>query len=299
MTQLLSTVTMAAVVLGLGIGGCRSSQTYEGGEMASAASVIPPDSVDSELEKIDPQFTITRISERRYSLRFRGSGGGASQSASLNALHSLASLSFQIYAPNGRQLASIATQEINTSGTANTETEQTSLTAFGGVEWDSPEPLAPGTFAIAILRSDHGALARRVEFPGSDGASPAASAASVAMLLDVRSSGSGVEFTLTARRAAQGPADEYLPSGEKYRIELRNDVGETIWSSSTGKVFTMAIGPMAPGPVGSEVKYREFWNGRDEQTRMATPPGVYRIIATIPAKPTPYILREEFTWSGR
>lgn len=300
--QSLSAAVMLAAAIGLGAGGCKSSQNSdmaEAGALPTAKMIVPPDSVDPALERIEPQFAVTHLADRRYSLSFRGGAGGRSNSEGMNALHSITSLSFQIYAPDGRQLGSVATQDITTSGVANSETNEASLTAFGGVEWESPGAISPGTYAIAVLRSDRGALARRVEFPGNGAQSPAAAEKSVDMKLDVRSTSGGVEFTLTARRVSPGPEEEYLPSGEKYRIELRSDVGETIWSSSHGKVFTMALGPMQPGEVGSEVTYREYWNGKDQLTRMAVPPGVYRIIATLPAQPTPYILREEFTWSGR
>lgn len=300
MVSVFRIVAMITLAAGTGMAGCRSSQSSENNDPPTARSVVPPDSVDPALALLDPEFTISSISEGRYALNFRAGAGGTGSSPSMAALHSLNSVSFQIYAPNGDQLASIATQDITTSGTANAETGSASLTAFGGVEWEPGTPLLPGTYAIAILRSNDGAFARRIDFPGAGSAmTPAQARASIDIAVETRSRGGGVEFLVTATRISPGPAEEYLPSGEKYRIEIRDDVGETIWSSSTGKVFTQALVPMDPGPVGDDVTYREFWDGRNELTRLPVPPGRYRLVITIPAHPTPYISRQEFTWSGR
>lgn len=298
MVQIPATLTLALIIAGAVISGCGSSQSARSNDIPTAKTVVPADSLDPELEALNPEFTITGQGGRRFTLNFRAGGGGAPNSPAMNALRRLSSVGFQIYAPDGRQVAALATQEINTSGTANAETGQASLTAFANIEWESPEPLIPGTFAIAVLRSDRGAFARRVELPGAVAQSPAEAAKSIDMQVEVENRVGGVEFVITARRIAPGPEQEYIPSGEKYRIEIRNDVGETIWSSSTGKFFTQALVPMSPGSVGDEVRYREFWDGRHELTRLPQPAGVFRLTATIPAVPRPYIIREEFTWSG-
>jgi hypothetical protein len=116
--------------------------------------------------------------------------------------------------------------------------------------------------------------------------------------LESRDMGRGVEFTLHVERLAPPPAGEYLPSGEQFRIELESSVGETIWSSSHGMAFIQSIGEVEPAEVGKSVEYRAVFDGRNDMTKSKLAPGRYRIIATIPAKPHPYILREEFTWSG-
>lgn len=298
MVQIPATLALVFIFAGALISGCGSSQSARSNDIPTERTVVPADSLDPELEALNPDFTITRPGEGGFILNFRAGGGGVPGSPVMNALNRLSSVGFQIYAPDGRQLASVATQEINTSGIANAENGQASLTAFANIEWEPSEPLIPGTFAIAILRSDRGALARRVEFPSIPAQNAADAAASIDIRVEVQERVGGVEFVLIARRIAPGPEEEYISSGEKYRIEIQSDVGETIWSSSTGRFFTQALVPMKPGPVGDEARYREFWDGRNELTRLPVPPGVYRLTATIPAVPRPYIIREEFTWSG-
>lgn len=123
--------------------------------------------------------------------------------------------------------------------------------------------------------------------------------APLAITLDVRTRTVGVEFLVRVERTANAPEGEYLPSGEKVRIEIENEVGEQFWSSSAGKMFTQAIGTVEPIQIGEFAEYREYWDGQNTLTGGRLPQGRYRAIVTIPAKPKPYILREEFIWSGR
>lgn len=121
----------------------------------------------------------------------------------------------------------------------------------------------------------------------------------LAITLDVRTRTVGLEFLVRVERVAEAPEGEYLPSGENIRIEIENELGEQFWSSSAGKMFTQAITPVQPIRVGEFADYREYWDGRNTITGGRLTQGRYRVILTIPAKPKPYILREEFTWSGK
>lgn len=116
--------------------------------------------------------------------------------------------------------------------------------------------------------------------------------------LDVRTRTVGLEFLIRVERVAEAPEGEYLPSGENIRIEIENELGEQFWSSTAGKMFTQAISPVQPIRVGEFADYREYWDGQNTITGGRLTQGRYRAIVTIPAKPKPYILREEFTWSG-
>lgn len=120
----------------------------------------------------------------------------------------------------------------------------------------------------------------------------------LAITVDVRTRTVGLEFLVRVERLAEGPDGEYLPSGEKIRIEIENELGEEFWSSSAGRMFTQATGPVEPIRVGEFADYREYWDGRNNITGGRLTQGRYRVIVTIPAKPTPYIIREDFTWSG-
>lgn len=120
----------------------------------------------------------------------------------------------------------------------------------------------------------------------------------LAITLDVRTRTVGLEFLVRVERRAEAPEGEYLPSGENIRIEIENELGEEFWSSSAGKMFTQAISPVEPIRVGEFADYREYWDGRNTITGGRLTQGRYRVIVTIPAQPTPYIIREDFTWSG-
>ena len=121
----------------------------------------------------------------------------------------------------------------------------------------------------------------------------------IALTLDVRSRIVGLEFLVRVERLANAPEGEYLPSGENIRIEIENELGEQFWSSSLGKMFTQAVAPVEPIRIGEFADYREYWDGQNTITGGRLPQGSYRVIVTIPAKPKPYILRENFTWGGK
>jgi hypothetical protein len=278
--------------------GCKGSmQTADSTDARGAKGVATQDPVDSALERLDPRFTITQLDARRYSLNFTAGAGGAASSPAMIAIRSINSLAVQIYSGDGTQLASLATQDVNTSGTVNTAGGGASVMAYGGIEWVPEKPIQAGTYALMSIRSEKGAFSRRVDFP----ARPIAARPADILAMSIESSdrAGGVEFALEVRRLLPAPEGEYLATGETFRIELLNDVGETIWSSSRGKMFTQNIGSVEPSAVGATVTHRAPWDGRDYTTRGKAAPGVYRIVATIPARPTPYIIREEFTWSGK
>lgn len=282
--------------------GCKGSiQTADSTGADIPDGAVPSEPIDSALDKLNPQFAVTPLGGRRYSLTFVVGAGGPPSSPGMAAIRSINSLAAQIYSADGTQLASLATQDVTISGTGNAANGTQSLMASGGIEWSAEKNVEPGTYAIMMAHTEKGVVMRRLSFPSSDGAEAKKPVAGKILHMWVESNdrAGGVEFTLHVSRLAPGPEGEYMPSGEKFRIELENSVGETIWSSSRGKSFTQAIGEVEPIGVGEEVTYRILWDGRDRTSAAKAPPGVYRIVATIPAKPTPYTIREEFTWSGR
>lgn len=247
---------------------------------------------DPALEALDPAFTVMQAGDR-YSLSMQTAASGPSNSPSMVALRSIRSVTFQIYSSQGNLLDELTTEEVTTSGVMS-ENGESSLTGSAGISWEG-NPGA-GAYAQMIVRSDKGAITRRANFPAGTGT--AAAHGSIDLDLELEDRGPGVEFILRARRTAPGPDGEYLPSGEQFRIEIQNDVGETIWSSSTGRAFTQSTGPVEPDEVGEEKVYRIFWDGRSDLSRTQLTPGRYRIVARIPARPQPYMLREELNWSG-
>jgi hypothetical protein len=294
------TVSLILLPLCIALAACSSSKnstSSQGGSTPSTKLAVPNDSLDATLDALNPEFTINPIGPGRYSLNLMVGAGGTPDSPPLGALRSIASVDFRVFAPDGRLLGSKSTSEVPTSGTMNRETGEASVIASTFVHWTADEPVAPGSYAVMTIHTRNGIVVRRQEFavepPRKIGSQP------IAMSLDVENRGPGVEFLLTVERVAPAPEGEYLPSGEHYRIEIESSVGETLWSSSYGKVFIQSIGSVEPANVGEKVEYRVLWDGISTTWHKPLEPGTYRIIATIPAKPKPYVLREEFTWSGR
>jgi flagellar hook assembly protein FlgD len=82
-----------------------------------------------------------------------------------------------------------------------------------------------------------------------------------------------------------------------YRIEVYEGPVQ-IWSSSFGKSFTQNITKVEPDKIGETVVYQSFWDGTENNGK-AAPTGTLTVVATIPAKPKPYVVRKEFNWTGR
>jgi hypothetical protein len=175
-----------------------------------------------------------------------------------------------------------------------------SVTGTGGVVWKPASFPAPGTYALVTLHAEHGNLGRIVEVVagGSHQESQVEHGKTLRMRLEVNDFAGSVELVLHVERIAPAPAGEYLPTSEKYRIEIRDALNETIWSSSSGRVFAQSTGPVEPINVGDEAVYRVTWNGNNEIEHVPAAAGIYTVQVTIPAKPTPYILREELVRRG-
>ncbi|HVZ40282.1 MAG TPA: BsuPI-related putative proteinase inhibitor [Candidatus Kapabacteria bacterium] len=290
MIPILATLA-AAGMLAAASSGCSSSQ--KGTQLLHGSAPAP---LDSTLEAADPQFAISTLPNHRYGFNFVAAGNGMG-----GGLHRINLFSVVIVAPDGTRMDSVSTTDINTSGTMNAQTKATSAAVYGGMEWAAAAPVQTGAYAEMTLSTESGSVQRHIPFDGpvptltpeQDARSP------IEMTLDVDSRGTGAEFTLRVHRRGPAPEGEYLPTGEKFRIEILSDDAEVIWSSSKGMMFTQGIGVVEPREVGGTAEYRALWSGMNDRTHGRLEPGTYRIVATIPAKPAPYIIREEFTWSGR
>jgi len=277
--------------------GCASPLKLAGDGREAEKEAIGSDPVDVALQAQEPDFYVNYAGGTPgddYTIGFSVGSSPASQR--------IRSFEARIFNAYGSRLAQITTDRIDASGTANGSTGTVSGMIYGSTAWSAD--VGAGTYAVLLLRTDSGVVARYVPFPGGEqAAAPTREAALheriLAMVLTSERRGSGTEFRLSVRRIAAPPDGEYLPSGEKFRIDVIDGSGRTVWSSSNGRSFTQAIGSVDPAEVGAETEYRAMWDGRDDLAHGRAAPGTYRIVATIPAKPTPYILREEFTWSGR
>lgn len=247
------------------------------------------------MEGLNPQVDVIKNSDGTYTFTFSASASGTPDAPRMSALRGITRATFAVRDRSGNALDSLTTTDIPTSGVTNDGVA--SLTATASVNWRPRTPPSHGSTVVLRTEGTHGTLVRAVDLP--DWASPPMdSPTPLALSLDLRELGRSVEFQFNVRRVAVARPGEFLPSGERYRIELIDDANNVVWSSSANKMFTQAVTAVFPENVGEEVTYREVFDGTSDETRGRLAPGRYRVVATVPSKPQPYVLREEFTWGG-
>ncbi len=111
------------------------------------------------------------------------------------------------------------------------------------------------------------------------------------------SSDTSVMFRCLARRAFV-PRGEYLPSSEVFRIRVRDEHGEIVWSSDTDMAFLALVSLVQPQTLGRLHIYEMPWNGRMLNGRRIKP-GTYRAEFIIPSRPLEYSTSRDFTWPIR
>lgn len=280
---------LSALAVSLSSGACKSSTRT----VQQEPRQIPASEQDAAIAALAPKITVDPTADGyTFSLMI-----GAGSPASLATVHSLRFFSVAIYDRDNARVDSATNEEILTSGTMSSETHQASITAFSTITRHPARDPGEGAYAIATVGSAKGSFATRLALPAVR-PSPKPTKP-IVMTLDVQSRAAQAEFILRVQRVGPAPDGEYLPTGERFRIVLQDAVGDMVWSSSAGMAFTQMVGVVEPTEVGKEIEYRAVWNGRDQRTHMLAGPGTFRVTATIPAKPTSYVLREEFTWSGR
>ena len=252
---------------------------------------LEPTAMDKSIASLNPDMVVEFQDKGNIYLGMTAGGSGAGSSPAMKAIADIQSVSFIIFDDKGTMLDSLYTDVITRSGIG--EPESASLAVSAGVSW-RPRPPAPQQYhMIMLIRSAQGAWMREVR------TSFDVPLYTESLLLNLQHSrkGSGLNFTLTAERVMEPETEEYLPSGEMFRITVYS--GPTrLWSSSDGKMFTQAVGAVEPEKLGEKVTYEAFWNGAGPEGQ-PTPSGALTIEAVIPAKPAPYILREEIQWNAQ
>lgn len=96
-----------------------------------------------------------------------------------------------------------------------------------------------------------------------------------------------MKFILNAKRIKL-VENEYLPSSENFVVEIYDNNGNQVWSSSYNKNFFMVITDVLPKNVGDSHTYTMEWNlkGNDNKTINK---GNFIVKFIIPSKPKPYI----------
>lgn len=254
-------------------------------------------------ESLHPAFDAVPNGDGSFSFIFSAAASGTSDSPQMRLMRGISSVTFTVHDGSGMAIDSITTTDIPASGVQG-EDGNASLTATARVSWRPASPPMPPMQVVMRAVGTEGVIVRVAELPvavGIDagGGRGATRRERLALSLEMEPRGGAMEFVLGVERVAPAGADEYLPSGERFRIEIFGESGELIWSSSAGQMFTQALGPVVPTEVGERTTYRTIFHGRNNDTHEPLAPGVYRVVATIPAQPVPYVLREELSWSGR
>ncbi len=246
--------------------------------------------LDTNIAALDPEVVVQQNDDGSIYLRMLVGVGGSDRSEQMATFSDLESISFVIFNKGGtKRLDSLHSSDVTKSGLGGTAT---SMMASAGVTWD-PEETPPREFNLmTLIRSGSGMwliakLARLPELARTD---------PILLTLYHQEKSDGIKFTLTAKRVSEAPVTEFLPTGETFRIEVY-DGPLPVWSSSDGKAFTQSTGPVEPEGVGERKKFSATWNGQTPTGPARN--GVYTVVATIPAKPTPYTIRKEFDWKAK
>lgn len=291
-TPMRITIALVALVAAAGCSSTRNATT--GG--AALDRVATERQSSPVYESLHPALDVVPNGDGSYSFIFSAAASGASDSPQMRLLRGIRSVTFTVHDATG-EVDSVTTTDIPASGVQGAEGEA-SLTATARVAWRPSGPLRPPVQIVMRATAEQGVIVRVADI-AMQMAVATPRGERLRMSLSSEQRAGVLEFILEVERMAPADPTEYMPSGERFRIEIEGEQGERIWSSSAGQMFTQALGPVLPAAVGERVTYRATFDGRNDVTHAPLAPGRYRVVATIPAQPRPYVLREELTWSGR
>lgn len=258
-------------------------------DATTTPSPISGTEYDEHLVKSDPLFTVTSFKDSSLGIYMTLAGGG----------FDIRSMTVRIVGKDGREIASGTTVEITSSGTMNIETKQASITTYASVQLSGPIVLSQETALWVEMISGSGGA--RWELTKTDQATNGTVSTNgrLKLFLDVGSVDDGTRFALRVERLKPAAENEYLPSAEEVRFQVRDPAGRTIWDSSDGMMFAQVIGTVRPAAVGATVTHETVWNGLKSTTRKPAAAGTYTVVASIPSRPLPYFIQKEFSYSGR
>ena len=290
-TRTLSTITMVlAMIFPLFITSCGGSS---GGSIATKylkSLGMTAYDLDTNIIALNPEIVVQQNDDGSVYLGMLIGISGSERSKQMATFSDIESISFVIYDKYGsKRLDSLHSSDITKSGLGGSAT---SMMASAGVVWD-PESTPPREFNLmSLIRSSTGIylIPKFASLPELTRTDP------ILLTLELEEKSDGVKFTLIAKRVSEAPVTEFLPTGETFRIEIYSGP-IPVWSTSDGQSFTQATGPVEPEDIGDTEKFTTIWNGQTREGKASS--GVYTVVATIPAKPTPYTVRKEFEWKAK
>ena len=167
MKIILSTMMAALALASILLPGCAGASNSSSGDGAHALSdtavraTLGTEPLDPALAALDPQFYVVYANGmpgRTYKLGF-------SMGAGSPVARRVRELAARVMS-GSTEIASLRTDDINTSGTSNAESGEMSGIMYGSMEWTSPGIPTPDTYVVLTLRGDSGVVIRRVELPG-------------------------------------------------------------------------------------------------------------------------------------
>lgn len=238
-----------------------------------------------------PQFTVNRYSDGSIAVFFTISGNG-----------SIRSMTVRLSDSAGSSFATATSTRIASSGTMNADTREASVTTYGNVLITHGERHRVENARITVeLTSGEGTASWRLFLPGQDEANNGDDALEppLRLALEIEPRDIGLTFILRITRTGARPDGEYLPSAERFRIEIRSLSGHVVWNSSANVMFAQVIGVVDPARIGETIEHRAVWDGTTGSQGVDMPPGEYTVTATIPSRPLPYQIQKEFIYGGR
>lgn len=182
------------------------------------------------------------------------------------------------------------------NGTTGMTEKRDSISTEAFMRWSNPLGLPLDTvrcrFLITLLDGRQYSFVRDTVFGfPSDSTLPFIT---VTPFIDAQTD-SSVTFALLAVRN-RGYGEDYHPTSERFRVEIFDEQGQRRFSSNTGIEYLQEIAPVEP--KRGEIKRFTFeWPGTDDNGE-TLPPGRYRAVLSLVARPYPYTAQISFEWKG-
>ena len=272
----------------LGISACGGSTDSAVGNSYLKRVGMTPFDLDTNIAALNPEVVVQPNEDGTIYIGSLIGVGERQRSSLIGTISELKSFSYILYNEKGKMIDSLYTDDITRSGLGG---RATSMMASAGTTWTPPEAAPKSLRVITLIRTESGTWLKEVAatLPEQIATDP------IILTLDINEKSEGVEFVMTAKRLQEALVTEHLPTSEMYRFEVYEGP-IPVWSTSDGQMFAQVNTPVEPDKVGETTTYKALWNGR--QRTGAIKKGTYTVVATIPAKPTPYTIRKEFQWRG-
>jgi hypothetical protein len=160
-SKILGIAGVAAVLFGaLALRSCMSEPSPVGPGITS----IGPN-IDSELDRLGPQLTITPESDSSYTLGMTVGAGGSPDAPAMRALRSINAVEFTVYSPDRKLISTQRTESISPSGVSNQQTGEASTIMHASVSYRPPSQLPAGAYAFMTVIGTNGVALRSATFP--------------------------------------------------------------------------------------------------------------------------------------